>query len=463
VSASLGSTPGQIAARLDRLPFSRTLWRLALLISLGGAFELYDIFLSTYIAPGLTASGLFVATAPDFFAHNSIGFFTSCNFAGMFLGCMGFGFIADRLGRRSIFLFSLLWYSVCTAIMAMQHTAAGIDLWRFIAGIGVGLEQVTIDTFLPELIPPGGRGRAFAFYQAVEFCAVPFVAFLGWLLVPQHPLGIEGWRWVALIGAAGALVTWYLRIGLPESPRWLSLHGREAEAERVMAELEAAVQRDTGKPLPEPGPPPTAIESKSTFAEIFRAPNGKTTLVLSVFNLMQTVAFYGFGSWVPTLLIAKGIHVTQSLKYAFIIAIANPIGPLLGMFVADRVERKWQIVSAGVSIGVFAYLFAQQADPMMVIAFGVMITLANNWMSFSFHNYQGEVFPTRIRARAVGFVYSWSRVSAATASLLINFFLRRGGAPAVSLFIAGAMAVMTLTIGVFGPRTRNRALEEISR
>ncbi len=137
----MSSTPGQIAARLDRLPFTRTLWRLALLISLGGAFELYDIFLSTYIAPGLTAGGLFVATAPDFFAHNSIGFFTSCNFAGMFLGCMGFGFIAELLGRGSIFLFSLLWYSVCTAIMAFQHTVMyGIDVWRFISrGIGASV------------------------------------------------------------------------------------------------------------------------------------------------------------------------------------------------------------------------------------------------------------------------------------------------------------------------------------
>ena len=88
-------TAGLIAARLDRLPFSRNLWRLALLISLGGAFDLYDIFLSTYIAPGLVANGLFTTTAAGFFDIHSVGFFTSCNFAGMFLGCMGFGFVAD--------------------------------------------------------------------------------------------------------------------------------------------------------------------------------------------------------------------------------------------------------------------------------------------------------------------------------------------------------------------------------
>jgi putative MFS transporter len=184
---------------------------------------------------------------------------------------------------------------------------------------------------------------------------------------------------------------------------------------------------------------------------------------MSVFNLVQTIAFYGFGSWVPTLLIAKGLRVTASLEYAFIIAIANPLGPLLGMFIADRMERKWQIVSAGVSIGVFMLLFANQASAPLVIAFGAMVTMSNNWMSFAFHNYQSELFPTRIRGRAVGFVYSWSRLSAAFAGLLIGFFLREGGTPGVALFIAAAMAVMVVTIGGFGPRTRDLPLEQISR
>jgi len=355
-----------------------------------------------------------------------------------------------------------VWYSICTAIMAFQNTAAGVDTWRFIASIGVGLEQVTIDTYLPEFVPPKGRGRAFAFYQFVEFCIVPVVALLGWLLVPKRPFGLEGWRWVALIGAVGAMVAWWLRRGLPESPRWLALHGREKDAERVTAELESSVARDTGAALAAPGPPIAVGAGSSTFREIFRPPYGKRTLVLSVFNLMQTIGFYGFGSWVPTLLIAKGINITTSLEYSFIIAIANPVGPLLGMLVADRMERKWQICSAGLCIGTFIYLFAIQQSAAMVILFGVMVTLANNWMSFSLHNYQGELFPTRIRARAVGFVYSWSRVSAAFAGLLIGFFLKEGGAPAVALFIGGAMAIMIVTIGGFGPRTRHLALEEIS-
>ena len=451
-----------IAARLDRLPLTRTMWRLVLLISLGGVFELYDIFLSTYIAPGLVASGLFANSTVGLFGINGVGFFIFATFAGMFLGCMGFGSIADRFGRRAIFVSALLWYSVATAIMAFQNTAAGIDTWRFIASIGVGLEQVTIDTFLPELVPPQARGKAFAFYQFVEFCVVPIVALLGWLLVPRSPLGFDGWRWVTLIGAAGALIAWYLRRGLPESPRWLALHGRRDEAERVMARIESGIAEDLGAPLPEPGPLVATLAGRSRLREIFRAPYGKRTLVMSIFNLMQTIGFYGFGAWVPTLLIAKGIHITTSLEYAFIIAIANPIGPLLGMLVADRMERKWQLVWAGIGIGIFIFLFARQTSPAVIILFGVMVTLANNWLSFTLHNYQAEVFPTRVRGRAVGFVYAWSRVSAAFAGLLIGFFLREGGAPGVALFIGGAMVIMVITIGGFGPRTRNLALEEIS-
>jgi putative MFS transporter len=454
---------GEVAARLDRLPFTRTLWRLVFLISLGGVFELYDLFMTAYIAPGLVRSGLFGNNTVGLFGISGLGFFVFCTFAGMWVGCIGFGFIADRLGRRSIFTFSLVWYSLATAIMACQTTAAGVDLWRFIAAIGVGLEQVTIDTFLTELVPPQGRGKAFAFYQFIEFLIVPVVALLGWLLVPISPFGFDGWRWVAMIAAVGALAAWWLRLGLPESPRWLALHGHEDKAERIMRDLETKIARDVGVAALPPAPPSEPVTGDGKFSELLRAPYAKRTLVLSVFNLMQTIAFYGFGAWVPTLLIAKGIHVTTSLQYAFIIALANPVGPLLGILIADKMERKWQIVSAGVGIGIFMLFFASQTSPALIIFFGVLVTLFNNWISFVFHGYQAEQYPTRIRARAIGFVYSWSRVSAAMAGLLIGFFLHEGGTMGVAIFIGGAMVVMIIAVGGFGPRTLHRRLEDISR
>jgi putative MFS transporter len=453
----------EIAARLDRLAFSASLKGLVALISLGGAFEFYDLFMTAYIAPGLVASHLFSLSPSGFFAPDSIGFFVFCTFAGMWAGTVGFGFVADRLGRRAIFTFSLLWYCLATLVMAFQHSAVNIDLWRFIAAIGVGLEQVTIDTLLPELVPAKSRGRAFAGSQFICFSMVPVVALLAWLLVPLHPFGLEGWRCVALIGTAGALAAWWLRLAVPESPRWLALHGRAAEAETVMAGLEAKVARDIGHALPPFSTAAEALPQQASLREIFSPPYRKRTAMLSVFNLMQSIAFYGFGSWVPSLLIARGIHVTASLEYAFIIALANPVGPLLGLLVADRMERKTQLVIAGICVAVFMLLFALQTWGPLIILFGVLVTLSNNWISFACHNYQAELYPTRMRARAIGFVYSWSRISAALAGLLIGFFLRQGGTFGVALFIGAAMAVMVVTIGFFGPLTLHRSLEEISR
>jgi putative MFS transporter len=346
--------------------------------------------------------------------------------------------------------------------MAFQTSGFAVDLWRFIAGIGIGVELVTIDTYVAELVPLTHRGRAFAYNQFFQFLAVPIVAFIAWLLVPTAPFGFEGWRWVVLIGSAGAIVIWFIRLSLPESPRWLARHNRLEQAERVTAGIEARVSADLKAPLPPVGAVRPVDEGAGTFSEIWQPPYDRRAIVLSVFNFFQTFGYYGFAAWVPTLLIAKGITITTSLLYAFIIAIANPIGPLLGTLVADRMERKWQVCSAAIGIGVFGMAFANATDATMLIVLGVLVTLCNNWMSFSFHNYQSELFPTRIRARAVGFVYSWSRLSAALSGLVVAYLLGLGGVVAVFSFIALAMLIVVVSIGGFGPRTRGLALEAIS-
>src|SRR5580698_9506987 len=246
------ATAPELAARLDRLPMTGHIWRLVTLISLGGCFELYDLFLTAYIAPGLVKAGYFAPESLGVFnvlapLHVAgIGTFVFALFAGLFVGAIFLGHFADRYGRRAIFTFSLLWYSATTVVMAFQTSGFGVDLWRFIAGVGIGVELVTIDTYVAEVVPRSHRGRAFAFNQFFQFLAVPIMAFIAYLLVPTAPFGFEGWRWVVLIGSVGAIVIWFIRLGLPESPRWLARHGRMAEAEQVTASIEAAVAADIG-------------------------------------------------------------------------------------------------------------------------------------------------------------------------------------------------------------------------
>lgn len=453
-----------ISARLDRLPATRTVWRLLLLLSLGGAFEFYDLFLMGYIGPGLVRSGLFTAGSASLFGLTGLATFVAATFAGLFIGTIVFSVAADRFGRRAVFTWSLLWYTVATCVMALQTTTSGVLLWRAITGIGIGVELVTIDTYIAELMPGHMRGRAFAVNQVVQFLAVPFVALVSWQLVPRAPLGVDGWRWVVLIGSVSAVLVWVIRRRVPESPRWLVARGRLDEADSITAQLEADVRADLqGAPLPDAVVRVVApqVGVDPGLARAFEPPFRGRTIMLMVFNAAQTIGYYGFASWVPTLLIARGITTTTSLAYSFAIALAAPVGPLLLASVADFMDRKWQIAVSATCIAVAGLLFARTSG-VEIILVGVVLTCANNWMSVAFHAYQSELFPTAIRARAVGFVYSWSRFSAIFTSLAIGFLLARVGVTGVFVFIAAAMVVAGGSVALFGPPTSGRTLEEIA-
>ncbi|MDE2350013.1 MAG: MFS transporter, partial [Gammaproteobacteria bacterium] len=213
-----------------------------------------------------------------------------------------------------------------------------------------------------------------------------------------------------------------------------------------------------------PAPPVAAVPRASAApARLFDPRHRNRTIMMSVFNAAQVVAFYGFNAWLPSLLIARGITVTHSLEYSFLIAVSQPFGPALGIAFADRCERRTQILAALVAMGGAMWLFARLSNPAALIAVGIVFTLSANVMSYAYHNYQAELFPTEIRARAIGFVYSWSRLAAAFGGLAIGYLLRTGGTAAVAAFVAGAITIAFVAVGAFGPRTKDLGLEAIDR
>jgi len=267
--SAAASGPNEISRRLESLPASPYL-AARVLLSLGGCFEIYDLFLTGYIAPRLTRSGLLTTTTQSFFGFSGIGAF-----------------------------------------------------------------------------------------------AVPVIALLGWWLVPLSPYGTDGWRFVVLIGAAASMVIWVLRLYVPESPLWLARHGRNRKTIEIVRVIETASGVDPKAVDTEARP--SAIVQKASFSDLFRPRYLSLVVLFVLFNFCQAFGFYGFANWVPTLLTEKGIAVTKSLQYAFIIAFAYPIAPLLAASFADRFERKWII--AGVSVGIIAFglAFSKLSQPALLI------------------------------------------------------------------------------------------------
>jgi putative MFS transporter len=457
------ASAAMISARLDRLPATGYIWKLIILLSLGGFFEVYDVALTASLSPGLIRAGIFHAGVKGLFGLTDQATFAASTFFGLFVGTVAFASVADRFGRRAIFTVSLLWYAAATVVMALQNNAVMIDLWRFVGSIGIGVELVTIDSYLAELVPKQIRGRAFAVNHSVQLTAVPIVALLSWQLLPLKPLGMDGWRWVALGPALGAIFVWWIRRTVPESPRWLAARGRIREAEQVMSMIEAHVAPQAGRDLPEPVPTVAETAGKASLSEILRPPYARRTIMLVLLNFFQAIGFFGFNNWTPALMESRGASFVKSLQYSFFIATLFPITPLFIALFADRIERKWQVMIAAICVAGFGLIFSQQSATARLIAFGGLLAVSTILLSYAFHAYMSEVYPTRVRARAVGFVYSFSRLSTVFSSFMIAFFLQRFGTIGVFVFIASAMLVVVLSVGILGTRTRGQALEEIAQ
>src|SRR5258708_6132990 len=373
-------------------------WKLVALLSLGGCFEIYNLALTATLSPGLIRAGIFHEDSRGLWGLTDQASFAAATFAGLFVGSAVLGAFADRFGRRTIFIFSMLWYSVTNLGMALQHSAVGIDAWRFFTGIGLGLELVTIDTYIAELVPASVRGRAFALNQCIQLVAIPVATFLSWLLLPRDLLGVAGWRWVALIGAVGALVAYYIRRQVPESPQWLLQRGRFKEAHVVLAKIEAKLEpnseglvghsskdrsQDRSQDSSQNSPRDAGSAGQEVaFSSLFRNPYLRRTLVLIVLNIFQASGFYGLVNWLPTLLISQGFTILRSLQYTFIISIIYPLSPLLFVPIPAKIERKCHFVLAASFAAVLGLLFSRPAGSLLLLTLGILLTLSNNWTSF---------------------------------------------------------------------------------
>jgi MFS transporter, putative metabolite:H+ symporter len=443
---------------LERLPVSRWHWRLVVLVGLGTFFDLYEVFLGGVLAPVLAKE----------FGLGSTGkaMVIAAGFAGMFVGANVLSIAADRLGRRRVFILNLLLYSLFSLAAAFSPNVETFLVLRFLAGMGLGAELVLVDTYLAEFMPGRVRGRMTAWAYTIGFLGVPLAALLGGRLVArQELLGIEGWRWLLVFGALGAVLVLVLRTQLPESPRWLESRGRDAEARAVVNSIVSKVAPGTELPREaiQTGESGDDARSVGQVLRIAFRDYRSRSVMLVIFQILQTVAYYGFATLAPLVLVSKGFTVTESLGYAALTFAGYPLGSLLSVPLVERFERKYLIIASALGIAVFGILFAAAEQVAVIVAAGFLLTAVSNVFSNAFHIYQAEIFPTAIRSTAGGIAYSLSRATSTVLPFVAVPALAALGPVAVFSGSAVLIVLLCVDVALLGPRSTGLRLEQVQR
>ena len=457
------SAAAKLAAQLDALPLSNWHRTLTLIVGIGSFFDLYEVFLGGVLAPVLAKQWALSPTGKSAVI--------ACAFTGMFVGANLMSVLADHWGRRRVFILNLASYAVLSVASAFAPNLAIFVVLRFFCGVGIGSELVLVDTYLAEFLPSAVRGRYIAWAYTVGFLAVPVAALFGAHVVAATTLaGLDGWRWLLIAGGLGAVFVLGVQRALPESPRWLSTRGRDADALAVVDSIEEKVRRSLGRSGPEPAArgveprpaepaPSLPPQERVRLADMFRSYR-RRTVMLWIFHVLQTVGYYGFGSMAPLVLAAKGYTVTSSLGYAALSFIGYPVGSLVSIPLVERFERKMLIIGSAAGIGVFGLVFGLSADTPVIVGAGFLLTVCSNIFSNGYHIYETEIFPTRIRSSAIGIAYSLSRATSAALPFIAVPMLDHFGSGWVFTGSAVLIALLCLDVGLLGPRATGRVLEE---
>jgi MFS family permease len=462
-----------IPARLDRLPWSR--WHWLVLVGLGTVWILdgLEVTIVGAISSRLTekGSGIAISTGQVIAAG-------SIYVAGACLGALFFGYLADRIGRKKLFMITLAVYLVATVATAFTTTFLTFAICRFFTGAGIGGEYAAINSAIDELIPARVRGRVDLMVNGSYWAGTAFGAALSFPLLDTalFPADI-GWRLAFGLGATLGVGILLVRRYVPESPRWLFIHGRDEEAERIVAEIEREVQESTGQELPPPPDRKIKVRQRESIGfgtiarTVFKLYPRRTVLGLSLFIgqafLYNSILF----SYGPALTKYFGVSSGDVGLYLLPFAIGNLVGPLvLGVFF-DTIGRKPMIagtyIVSGVLLLVTSFLFKDGAltATTQVLAWSIVFFFASAGASSAYLTVS-EIFPMETRAMAISFFYAFGTAAGGiTGPLLFGKWIPMdvdhafyGYALGAVLMIAGGIVELFLGVEAAG-----RPLEEIAK
>ncbi|KOU73593.1 major facilitator transporter [Streptomyces sp. MMG1533] len=432
--------------RLDRLPVSRFHKTTMLAVAFAYFFEFADINSFATTAPKLI--DLWGITV------DQVAYVTSLSFVGMFIGAIAAGGIADRWGRKRALLWTTLFFGLSSFAAVFSWDLVSLGVFRVLTSAGLSAMTVVGVVYINEMYPSAIRGKYQAYAIVIGICGTPVTNLIASAVVP---LSDWSWRLVYLWGSLGVLLVMFTR-HLRESPRWLESRGEHAKADAVLREIEASVAAEKG-PLPEPAPPVT--ETPSTRAPLRLLLQKKylfPTLLLTVLWMTQTIGFFGYSSWAPTLLAKEGFSVEKSVFYVALTTVGAPLGCYLASLVTDRFERKWCLVAFGSVIAVCGLFYGLTFDPVFIIVFGFLVNLFERGYTALAYAYSPELFDTRGRSLGTSVSYGLGRLSNAAGPLIVAALYNGHGYRSVFYFIAGTWMIGAIALAVFGPLTRSARL-----
>jgi MFS family permease len=470
--AATGTITTQVPARLDRLPWSRFHWRVV--IGLGGVWILDGLEVTMVgnvaarlIQPG---SGIHITAA-------QIGAAAAFYIAGACSGALFFGQLTDRFGRRKLFIATLAIYLAATAATAFSFAPWYLFGARFFAGAGIGGEYAAINSAIDELIPARVRGRVDlaingSFWLGSALGAAAALLFLNTAIFPMD----VGWRIAFGVGAAFGIAVLVVRRSIPESPRWLFIHGQQEEAERIVGDIEDDIEQETHENLPEPEGSLTIRQRKAIpFREIakvaFTLYPRRAILGLALF-IGQAFMYNGVTFNLGTLLSGFYSVASGMVPVFFILwALSNFAGPVLLGRLFDTVGRKPMISltylgSAAVAV-VLAGVFVSQYGGVWTFL-GVLMAcffVASSGASAAYLTVS-EIFPMETRALAIAFFYAvGTAIGGITGPLLFGRLIESDDRRLAALsFLIGAavMAIGGVVELALGVKAEGQKLEDLA-
>jgi MFS transporter, putative metabolite:H+ symporter len=439
--------PVNAGARLDRLPISTFHHRIMWLIGAGMFFDGFDIYLAATVL-GATLKGGFSTLGQN-------AEFVSATFVGMMLGSFVTGFLGDRYGRRFTYQANLAIFGFASIAAAFAPSMLVLIWIQLIIGFGLGAENVVGYSTLTEFVPPQSRGKWLGLMTVFVVTGLPVAALLGTLIIPSL-----GWRAMFVLGGLGALVVWYLRKKLPESPRWMESVGRTEEADALLSAIEREVALQHG-PLPAPTFAPAVKHSRDLSSLV--SPAILPRMILGSISLIViNTLLYGFVTWLPTFFVQQGLSIAKSFRYSLVMALGAPLGSAIGAFTADSWGRKPTIVGASlltILIGSF-YPFIKNPAILMLTGFLLIIPIYV-LVALLFAIYIPELFPTEVRLRASGICNTFGRGAIIFTPFLVVALFRSHGVGGVLVFMIGLLIVEILVVLTLGVEPKKRRLEEI--